>query len=167
MAVMTIPQVKQARQQAYDALKKHGYDPNLQIGSKEQFIQVAKDVFSDMHHERPGVIGLHVYNGTGGMFVALLERIKDDALRGAIIKEVNQDLKDPNVPSSSNRYPGKLSAGALSMIVLRSGCTTADISELSRIASGKTKYTDPGSYPDFMKSPASRGLFLGSRFAVQ
>ena len=28
-------------------------------------------------HETPGFIGLHVYNGTGGMFVALLERIQN------------------------------------------------------------------------------------------
>ncbi len=166
MAVMTIPQVKQARQMAHDALKKHGYDPNLQIGSKEQFMEVAKDVFSDAHHERPGVIGLHVYNGTGGMFVALLERVKDDGLRNSIIKEVNQDDKNPANPPSSNRYPGKLTSGGVSMLILRSGCTTADISELGRISSGTTKYTDPASYPDFMKSPSSRGLFLGSKFAT-
>src|SRR6188474_1622540 len=101
MAVMTIPQVKQARQQAFDALKKHGYDPNLQIQSKEQFITVAKDIFSDMHHEQPGVIGLHVYNGTGGMFVSLLERIADDKLRGEIISEVNKDYAGPGVHASS------------------------------------------------------------------
>jgi hypothetical protein len=51
------------------------------------------------------------------------------------------------------------------MLVLRSGCTTADISELGRIATGHTKYTNPESYPDFMKSPAARGLYLGARFA--
>jgi hypothetical protein len=165
MAVMTIPQVKQARQQAYDALRRHSYDPNLQIASKEQFVRVATDVFSDMAHERPGMIGLHVYNGTGGMFVALLERIKDDALRNAIIREVNTDASDASHPRGENRFPAKLTAGATSMMVLRSECTTLDISELGRIASGHTKYTDPASYPDFMKSPAARGLYLGSRFA--
>lgn len=164
MAVMTIPQVKQARQQAFDALKRHGYDPNLQIGSKEQFVQIAKDVYSDLPRERQGVIGLHVYDGTGGMFVALLERIKDDTLRNSIIHEVNQDANDASNPPGSNRYPGRLSAGAVSLLVLRSGCTTADIAELGRIATGHTKYTDPGSYPDFMRSPAARGLYLGSRF---
>lgn len=167
MAVMTVPQVKQARQKAFDALKREGYDPNLQIQSKEQFIAVARDVFSKEHHEQPGVIGLHVYNGTGGMFVALLERVQDDALRNALIAEVNQDYRGPEAKPGPNRYPGKLSAGAVSMIVLRSGCTTSDIATLGRIATGSTKYTDPASYPDFMKSPAARGLFLGSKFAVQ
>ena len=162
MAVMTIPQVKAARIKAYEALEQKGYDPNLQIKSKEEFIKVAQDVFGDMHHERPGVIGLHVYNGTGGMFVSLLERIRDDSLRTEIIKEVNQDDRGPGRRPSSNRYPGKLSAGAVSMLVLRSGCTTADISELGRISSGRTKYTHPDALPDFMKTPSARGLFIGS-----
>lgn len=167
MAVMTIPQVKEARIKAYKALEKHGYDPSLQIKSKEEFIKVAQDVFSDIHHERPGVIGLHVYNGTGGMFVSLLERIRDDSLRSEIIKEVNQDDRSPNRRPSTNRYPGKLTAGNVSMLVLRSGCTTADISELGRIEGGRTKYTHPDALPDFMKDPAARGLFIGSFYADQ
>ena len=110
MAVMTIPQVKEARIKAYKALEKHGYDPNLQIKSKEEFIQVAQDVFSDIRHERPGVIGLRVYNGTGGMFVSLLERIRDDALRAEIIKEVNQDDRSPNRRPSASSWPPRFSA---------------------------------------------------------
>jgi hypothetical protein len=165
MPVMTVEQVMKARLQCHQALKKHGYDPALQISSKEQFIQVAQDVFSDLPHEVPGNIGLHVYNGTGGMFVGLLERIGDDGLRQTIIREVNQDDPDPSRYRAGNRYPGKLTAGQHSLLVLRSGCTTADISELGRIETGRTKYTDPAGLPDFMKSAAARGLFIGSRHA--
>jgi hypothetical protein len=165
MAVMTIPQVKQARQKAYDALKDKGYDPNIQIESKEQFVKIAKDIFGDMPQEVRGTIGLHVYDGTGGMFVGLLERIKDDTLRNAIIDEVTKDDPDPSRHRSTNRYPTKITAGAVSLLILRSGCTGADIRELSRIGSGNTKFTDPLGLPDFMKSPAARGLFIGSKFA--
>jgi len=165
MAVMTISQVKQARQQAFDALKRKGYDPNIQIQSKEQFVKIAKDIFSDLPQEVRGTIGLHVYDGTGGMFVGLLERIKDDTLRQSIIDEVTQDDKDPARHRSTNRYPAKITAGATSLLILRSGCTSADIRELGRIASGSTKFTDPAGLPDFMTSPAARGLFIGSRFA--
>ncbi len=164
MAVMTIPQVKEARQMAADALKRHGYSPTLQIQAKEEFVKVVKDVFSDVHHEQPGVIGLHVYNGTGGMFIGLLERVQDDGLRNAIIKEVTALDNDPARVGGTNRYPAKISAGQTSLMLLLSGCTTSDISELGRIASRTTKFTDPDGMPDFMKSAAARGLYVGSRY---
>lgn len=167
MAVMTIAQVKQARQKAYDALQEHGYDPKIQIETKEQFVKIVKDIFGDLPQEVRGTIGLHVYDGTGGMFVGLLERIKDDTLRQAIIDEVTRDDPDPGRHRSTNRYPAKVTAGATSLLVLRSGCTTADIRELGRIASGNTKFTDPLGLPDFMKNPAARGLYIGSKYASQ
>ena len=52
------------------------------------------------------------------------------------------------------------------MLVLRSWCTTQDIKELGRIADGNTKYSNPDGMPDFMKIPAARGLYLGSKFAT-
>lgn len=167
MAVMTIDQVRQARQAAYDKLKREGYDPGLQITSKAQLIEVAKDMYDGMYQQERGAVNLHVHDGTGGMFVALLERIKDDALRAEIIKEVNQDDPTPGRHRSDNRYPGKITTGDVSLLVLRSWCTTQDIKTLGNIASGRTKYTDPRSLPDFMKTPAARGLYLGSLYAGQ
>lgn len=160
MAVMTISQVKEARQACYDRLQEKGYDPQLQITSKAQLIEVIKDVFEGIPAEQPGVIGLHVYDKTGGMFISLLERVADDALRMEVIKEVNQN--DTSRKGSSNRYPGKITAGDVSLLVLRSGCTTADISELGRTETSKTKFNDPAGMPDFMKTPAARGIFVGS-----
>jgi hypothetical protein len=80
---------------------------------------------------------------------------------------VNQDDPDPQRWRGPNRYPGKLTAGKVSLLVLRSGCTTADIGELGRIARGSTKFTDPAGMPDFMKSAAARGLYVGSRHLRQ
>lgn len=165
MAVMTIKQVHDARQAAYDRLKAAGYDPALQITSKRQFIEVAEDMYEGMWQQEAGAVNLHVHDGTGGMFVALLERIRDDGLRAEIIKEVNQDDPDPSRHRSTNRYPGKVTAGDVSLLVLRSGCTTSDISTLGRIANGNTKFTNPAGLPDFMKTPAARGLYIGSLYA--
>ena len=124
-------------------------------------------MYAGMRQQERGAVNLHVHDGTGGMFVALLERIGDDTLRNDIIREVNQD--DPSIDRyrNQNRYPGKITAGDASLLVLRSGCTTADIHDLGKIANGRTKYTNPAGLPDFMKSPAARGLYLGSRFSQQ